>query len=361
MTSKKFWIIIALLIIALPYAAFAQSPLGIGGYETALKPTGFFALWIQWLNEQQKNFYFAMTQALKRMGDNPCHSLVLVGLSFAYGIFHAAGPGHGKAVISSYLIANETALRRGILLSFISSMLQAVSAVLIVSAAWFLLRGTGISMNSTTRTMEIASFALITIFGLILFFKKLPKIWKQVLSNSAPSQPLQSAAQTQEIPAQSTTSFGKKAVVRLHYAKEKAEQTGFNHSFVGNSDICTACGNSHIVSPELVTEEFNWKTAWSAIIAVGLRPCTGALIVLTFAMLNGIIIGGLLSVFAMALGTFITVATLATLAVTTKNFALRFANNNAKAMRIQALIEALAALFIVLFGTSLLIAALLYS
>lgn len=359
MKIKKTGIIIVLIIIVLPYAAFAQSPFGVGGYETALKPTGLFSHWFQWLNEQQKSFYFAMTQALKRMGDNPWHSLVLVGLSFAYGIFHAAGPGHGKAVISSYLIANETALRRGILLSFISSMLQAVSAILIVSAAWFLLRGTGISMNSATRAMEIASFALITIFGLFLFLKKVSQIWKQAPSNTAPAPPMQNTTLTQQLPSQSTTSFKIKTGVRLNYAKEKAAQTGFNHNFIGDDNICATCGNSHIVSPELIAEEFNWKTAWSAIIAVGLRPCAGALIVLTFAMLNGIIIGGLLSVFAMALGTFITVATLATLAVTTKNFALRFANNSANFMRIQAFLEALAALFIVLFGVSLLIAALL--
>ena len=49
---------------------------------------------------------------------------LLVGLSFAYGVFHAAGPGHGKAVISSYMLANEVALRRGIMLSFVSAFLQ---------------------------------------------------------------------------------------------------------------------------------------------------------------------------------------------------------------------------------------------
>eukprot|EP01133_Synstelium_polycarpum_P029042 gene29043-35449_t len=69
----------------------------------------------------------------------------------------------------------------------------------------------------------------------------------------------------------------------------------------------------------MLAGEFNWKTAWSAIVAVGLRPCSGALIVLTFSLLNGLMLGGVLSVFAMAFGTFITVAVLATLAVTAKN------------------------------------------
>ena len=59
---------------------------------------------------------------------------LLVGLSFAYGIFHAAGPGHGKAVISSYMLANEVALRRGILLSFVSAFLQALTAILVMAS-----------------------------------------------------------------------------------------------------------------------------------------------------------------------------------------------------------------------------------
>ena len=53
----------------------------------------------------------------------------LLAISFAYGIFHAAGPGHGKAVISSYLVANQETARRGIVLSFASALMQALVAV----------------------------------------------------------------------------------------------------------------------------------------------------------------------------------------------------------------------------------------
>ena len=59
----------------------------------------------------------------------------LLGVSFLYGIFHAAGPGHGKAVISSYLVANEETWRRGIVLSFASALLQAFVAVALVGIA----------------------------------------------------------------------------------------------------------------------------------------------------------------------------------------------------------------------------------
>jgi High-affinity nickel-transport protein len=58
-----------------------------------------------------------------------------MGISFVYGVFHAAGPGHGKAVICSYLLANEETWRRGVVLSFASALLQAATAVAIVAVA----------------------------------------------------------------------------------------------------------------------------------------------------------------------------------------------------------------------------------
>ena len=60
---------------------------------------------------------------------------LLGGLSFLYGVFHAAGPGHGKVVISSYVLANETQLRRGVTLSVLSALLQSVVAVVFVLIA----------------------------------------------------------------------------------------------------------------------------------------------------------------------------------------------------------------------------------
>src|SRR5881628_1612545 len=97
----------------------------------------------------------------------------LLVLSFAYGIFHAAGPGHGKAVISSYMVANEIELKRGIVISFISALIQGLVAVLVVGAAYFVLRGSGITMTMATNAMEITSFIMVIMFGGWLLFRKL--------------------------------------------------------------------------------------------------------------------------------------------------------------------------------------------
>ncbi|ASV84745.1 high-affinity nickel-transport family protein [Ochrobactrum quorumnocens] len=362
--------ILTATLVMIAANALAQSSLGIGANEVAMKPTGPFAHIILWMNEQQRTFYLAMTTALKAMRDDPWQASVLIGLSFVYGIFHAAGPGHGKAVISSYMIANETALRRGIFLSFISSLLQALMAVFVVGLAWLFLRGTGISMNQTARYMEIVSFALVLFFGLWLLARKLPLLFKKrdsaepsptgALFAAAPQTAMASGRASSGLAwqgsvSQSTRALASSSTVKLNYKPTNATA---DHVFIGQGDICADCGNAHIADPSTLADDFNWKTAWSAIFSVGLRPCSGALIVLTFALLNGLLVGGLLSVFAMAFGTFLTVAFLATLAVTAKNTALRFAGSSAMSGRLKAVIEVGAALFIALTGALLLSAAL---
>src|SRR5260370_35150926 len=84
----------------------------------------------------------------------------LLAISFAYGIFHAAGPGHGKAVISSYLVANEETARRGIVLSFVSALMQSLVAVAIVGAGAWLPNVTATTMCGAERVIEVASYAL---------------------------------------------------------------------------------------------------------------------------------------------------------------------------------------------------------
>jgi nickel/cobalt transporter (NicO) family protein len=324
---KRRAVLLAIFVLA-PIAAHAASSLGIGNNEVTVAPSGPFAGLFHWINTQQREFYRAMTAALKSMRDDGGAAWLLIGLSFAYGVFHAAGPGHGKAVISSYMIANEVALRRGIMLSFVSAFLQAVSALMVVGGAFLVLRGTSVSMNDAAWFMEVASFALITAFGAWLLWQK---AFRPMFAGAA--QPaLAHAGHTH------------------HH----------DHAHHAEGEVCETCGHSHTPDPKLLENEFDWRTAWSAIIAVGMRPCSGALIVLTFALLNGLYLGGVLSVLAMALGTAITVSALATLAVTAKNTALKFARSEAASQRVHRIIEITGAALVFLLGLTLLGAALSY-
>lgn len=104
-------------------------------------------------------------------------------------------------------------------------------------------------------------------------------------------------------------------------------------------------------------ERFDWRAAWAAVAAVGLRPCSGALIVLTFAFLNGLWVAGIASVLAMAAGTAITVSALAIMAVTAKNWAVALAGDGRMGNRIHRTVEIAGAAFILLIGLTLLAAA----
>jgi nickel/cobalt exporter len=112
-------LITSALVIPLVDAWAQTGPFGGVGGQPASGIAG-------WLLAKQATFYRALAGLIRAAKTNGSAYWGLMGISFAYGIFHAAGPGHGKAVISSYLLANEETWRRGIVLSFASALLQAV-------------------------------------------------------------------------------------------------------------------------------------------------------------------------------------------------------------------------------------------
>lgn len=367
-------------------SAHAQSSLGIGVNDGMAPTTGPFAHILMWINLRQQEFYRALATAMKAMRQDNSKLWVLIGLSFAYGIFHAAGPGHGKAVISSYMVANEVALRRGILLSFVSALLQGLTAVAVMAVAYFVLRGTAVSMTDAAWFMEIMSFVFVTLFGAWLLWRKLgPSVLR--LFGRGPAYSLSAAHAGHSHAGHShvghTGHTGHSHAAHSHSANalhghehhDHGDDHSHDHHDHGAHDhhhdhgahdhahaageVCETCGHSHAPDPALLSgDRFDWRTAWTAVAAVGIRPCSGALIVLSFALLNGLWLGGLLSVLAMSIGTAITVSALATIAVTAKNWAVYFAGDGRMGNRIHSIVEIGGAAFVFLFGLLLLSASL---
>ena len=154
-----------LLVLAALDPALAQF-----GLNRAPAPeVGGFAGWI--LAEQAK-FYLQLSSLIRAAKADGSAAYTLLGISFVYGVFHAAGPGHGKAVISSYMIANDETWRRGVILSFASAILQAFTAIAIVGIAAVLLGATAKMMGDTVRVIEEVSYALIIVIGLRLLWVK---------------------------------------------------------------------------------------------------------------------------------------------------------------------------------------------
>ncbi|MDX8528760.1 nickel/cobalt transporter [Mesorhizobium sp. MSK_1335] len=357
-----------LVITHLPVVAHAQSSLGIGTNDgMAPTTTGPFAHILMWINLRQQEFYHSLAAAMKAMRQDGSKLWVLIGLSFAYGIFHAAGPGHGKAVISSYMVANEVALKRGVMLSFVSALLQGLTAVVVMMLAYFVLRGTAISMTDAAWFLEISSYVLVTLFGAWLLWRKLgPSILR--LLGRTPAYSLSAAHAGHSHGGHSHAGHARAhahshAHGQDHGSHDHHHHSAHDHAHAdhehGLDEVCETCGHSHAPDPAMLSgDRFDWRTAWSAVAAVGIRPCSGALIVLSFALLNGLWVGGLLSVLAMSIGTAITVSALATVAVLAKNWAVYFAGEGRIGDRIHSIVEIGGAAFIFVVGLLLLSASL---
>lgn len=112
-------------------------------------------------------------------------------------------------------------------------------------------------------------------------------------------------------------------------------------------------------SPAVAQQVDGLRSGLGAVFSVGLRPCTGAIVVLSFAFFNGLYVAGVMSVFAMALGTAATVSTLATIAVTAKNAALKYSRGGVMSARVQNGVEIVGASLILVIGVLMLSGALL--
>src|SRR5437764_9250587 len=150
--------------------AFAQaSPFGAPRAPAPAAPVGGV---LGWIFAKQAEFYRQFSGLIRAAKADDSAAWSLMGLSFLYGIFHAAGPGHGKAVISSYLVANEETWKRGVVLSFVAALVQALVAVLVVGIAAALLNATAASMGRAVNVIEILSYSLIVLIGVRLLWVK---------------------------------------------------------------------------------------------------------------------------------------------------------------------------------------------
>src|SRR5690606_35717203 len=153
----------------LPTDLLAQgSPFGAGAPAATPASGG----WMGWIFTEQARFFRTLSAAIREAKADGTAVWGLFWLSFLYGIFHAAGPGHGKAVISAYLLADGSTIPRGVALSVISAIAQAITAIVLVGIAALILGATARAMGETVRLLELGAYAVIVLFGLTLAWRK---------------------------------------------------------------------------------------------------------------------------------------------------------------------------------------------
>jgi ABC-type nickel/cobalt efflux system permease component RcnA len=279
-------------------AASAQTPFGVPGPRSA-PPTAEASGIGGWLLAQQAEFHRALTRALSAIRQNPSGVFALSGIAFAYGVLHAIGPGHGKAVIASYIVANEQTMRRGIALSFGAAAVQALVALLAVAILILIIGGTARNMENALLWIERAGFALIAALGLSI-------LWRKARALTAPTA------------------------------------------------LDSHCGHDHGPDAAVIARASPRDLVLTAI-GAGLRPCTGAIILLVFALTQGLFWAGAVAVAVMALGTAIGTSLFAVIAVKAKVFALGLAAGRSRwSGRITLGVEALAGALLAALGVLLL-------
>ncbi|MBA4782984.1 MAG: nickel/cobalt transporter [Rhizobiales bacterium] len=337
-----------------PAQAEKQSPFGLGApQETSPVGEGFLRERLVWVYSQQAAFYKQLTGFVKRAKTDGSAVWTLIGLSFLYGVLHAAGPGHGKVVISSYMLANEASARRGVSISFLSAFMQGLVAILLIGAAVFVFNLTSVRISLATRWFEIISYGLIAALGLYLVWQKgiEPALtaYRQKRTIRARDQKLHQHGAHHAHHDHAQHGHGN----HHHHAHNHSHDHAHDH----DHDAHCGCGG-HAADPAALTKPLTLRSAWAAIAAVGFRPCSGALIVLLFAASQGLFLVGVVSTFAMALGTAITVTILATLAITAKSMASAYLDRGGEARWVFKAIELGGASFVLLLGLTLLSAAL---
>jgi nickel/cobalt exporter len=356
-----------LLLAGMLDVALAQgTPFGAPkGAPPAPAPDGILG----WIFAKQNEFYRQFSALIRAAKADGSALWGLLGVAFLYGVFHAAGPGHGKAVISSYVIANDETWRRGIILAFASAMVQAAVAVAVVALFAAVLNATASTMKTAGYVIEVVSYIFIIVIGLRLLWVKgraFVQMWGTV--HRPVSEVGAAVTPAAELVRQEAHDHAHHDHAHHHHdhatcghdhhdhAHHAHDQHNHDHHGHDHDHEASAWGHAHAPEPEQLAGPGGWKRGLSAVIAVGLRPCSGAIIVLVFALAQGLFWAGVAATFVMGLGTAITVAVIATVAVAARASAARFAGSRSGyGMLAMRGIEAAASLVIIAFGVLLLL------
>lgn len=263
---------------------------------------------LRWASEGQRMFQSAMAGALRalRAGD-PGALTALLAMCFAYGFFHAVGPGHGKILIGGYGLARRVRMAPLAGLAVMSSLAQSVTAILLVYGGLWLLGWGRVDMETAAETV-LAPLSSAAIAGIGLWLA-----WRGL------------------------------RVLMLRARAQPATSTG------------ACCGHSHGPAPDDVARLTSLRDALVLVAGVAIRPCTGALFLLLVTWRMDVVFAGILGTFAMGIGTSSVTIAVALVAASARESAFAALPGAAAAQRIAPVLEVSAGLLVATLALSLLV------
>lgn len=236
--------------------------------------------------------------------------LIILAVCLLYGVLHALGPGHGKVVVSTYLATHKTKLRTGIQITIAAALLQGVVAVVMVSVFLFALHQTMHQLNATVTEFIELSGVFVVALGTYLLFAGLGSFLGKTMRSEQP------------------------------------EEYGHKHA---HHDC--GCGHKHGAGAEELNQASGWREYAAIVISIGLRPCSGAILVLFFSHLAQLYWVGIAGSFVMSLGTALTTSVIAFLTVTGRRVVQFYSRTDATKSRVvMTLMKSVAGLLLMAMG-----------
>ncbi|BBQ82768.1 MULTISPECIES: nickel/cobalt transporter [Enterobacteriaceae] len=259
---------------------------------------GLLWLWQAWPQVMLKSVVWQrevnqqMSSLLKAVAANPTQAGgTLLLFSFIYGVLHALGPGHGKVVITTWLATHPSKLKSSIGLTLASSLLQGVVAIALVVIVLTVLRLPARQLHLSSFWLEKGSYALVGVLGLLLCWRALKK---------------------------------------LRVLLRKPKFTAFTSHHVHHENC--GCGHQHLPDPQQLEQGDDWRARLMIILSMGMRPCSGAIMVLLFSKVIGVFAWGVASALAMAAGTSLTISSLALLVHGFRTLAVKLSGHKTPAL-----------------------------
>ncbi|ANG93757.1 nickel/cobalt transporter [Enterobacteriaceae bacterium 155047] len=258
-----------------------------------LSVAGALWLWQAWPQVMMKSILWQrevnqqMSSLLKAVAADPTKaggSLLI--FSFLYGVLHALGPGHGKIVITTWLATHPSKLKSSIGLTLASSLLQGIVAIVLVVVVLTLLKLPARQLHLSSFWLEKGSYALVGVLGLLLCWRALKKL-------------------------------------RLLVRKPVFKTFTPHHVH----DAHCGCGHQHLPTQAQLQSGEDWRARLMIILSMGMRPCSGAIMVLLFSKVIGVFSWGVISALAMAAGTSLTITSLALLVHSFRQLAVKLSGN----------------------------------
>ena len=253
----------------------------------------------------QKDLHRQMTQLLQQVAEQPHQAgISLVIFSLLYGVLHALGPGHGKVVIATFLATHPTRVKTSIRLTLLASLLQGSVAIVLVTVMLLLLKTSSRQLHLSSFWLEKGSYLLVIGLGVMIGYRALRSLWRTLRPRPAP-------------------------VFRAFIPHHQ------------HDDQC-GCGHAHLPTPQQMSGNLSVKTQLLVVVSMGLRPCSGAIMMLLFAKVIGVYGWGVISAAVMALGTALTISAIGLLVQQARTVAQRLAQPGVTAGMTRLLIPALA-------------------